>query len=162
MDDGLNILNFEISSNLHSALTTQSEKMFVVFSRNFHQPRNYCMYTLREEIRASVAEKFFFWFFVDPTHSPNKRGHPKSNIPKVSYRSILIKLKKNMTWMWILDFCLGPRLTSQFFSHPKRSRGGDLFTDFDAEASEIYGAEVHSGVLSAAVALERELRRELW
>ena len=105
---------------------------------------------------------FFFGFFVDPTHSPNKRGHPKNKIPKVSYRSILIKLKKQtMTWIWILDFCLGPRLTSRFFSHP-RSRGGDLFTDFDAEASEIYGAEVHSGVLSAAVALERELRRELW
>ena len=41
----------------------------------------------------------------------------------------------------------------------QRSRGGDLFTDFDAEAKEMYGAvAVHSGVLSAAVALERELR----
>ena len=159
--NGLNILNFEISSNLHSALTTQSEKMFVVFSRNFHQPRNYCKYnTLREEIRASVAEKFFFWFFVDPTHSPNKRGHPKNNIPNVSYRSILIKLLKNHDMNVNFELLFGAFLTSRFFSHPKRSRGGDLFTDFDAEASEIYGAEVHSGVLSAAVALERELRRE--
>lgn len=55
-----------------------------------------------------------------------------------------------------------------FFSTKKnskiqRSRGGDLFTDFDAEAKEIYGAtSVHSGVLSAAVALERELRSGSW
>ena len=40
-----------------------------------------------------------------------------------------------------------------------RSRGGDLFTDFDAELKEIYGARVHGGVLLAALALERELRR---
>jgi len=45
---------------------------------------------------------------------------------------------------------------------PTRSRGGDLFTDFDAELKEIYGAKVHSGVLLAALALERELRRRLW
>jgi len=47
-------------------------------------------------------------------------------------------------------------------THVEQSRGGDLFTDFDAEAKEIYGAtSVHSGVLSAAVALERELRPTL-
>eukprot|EP00435_Cladocopium_sp_Y103_P017250 s1087_g4.t1 len=46
-------------------------------------------------------------------------------------------------------------------THVEQSRGGDLFTDFDAELKEIYGAKVHSGVLLAALALERELRPTL-
>lgn len=69
-------------------------------------------------------------------------------------------------WLaWLTTFNLCANLMF-FFQQKKtktpkiqRSRGGDLFTDFDAEAKEIYGAtSVHSGVLSAAVALERELR----
>ena len=42
-----------------------------------------------------------------------------------------------------------------------RSRGGDLFTDFDAQAHGCYGAQAHRGVLSAAKTLERELRPTL-
>ena len=46
-----------------------------------------------------------------------------------------------------------------------RSRGGDLFTDFDANAGGLptcaTGAAAHRGVLSAAQVLERELRPTL-